>query len=124
MENLLIKVGFLTLNNNMKEETKDKIKKSKEENSRKLTEFYGYEIWIDSRNFVTVKDREQHYYSSLYQLFYNINLEVNQRGIKEKDLNNIAKKLESQEEQFLADLKDCLGRLCLIEPDELLNKLK
>lgn len=108
----------------MKEETKDKIKKAKEENSRKIADFFGYEIWIDSRNFVTVKGGVQHYYSSLYQLFYNINLEVNQREVKHADLEDFARKLKKQEEQFLADLKITLGKFTLMEPEELLNELK
>lgn len=104
--------------------TSEKIQKTKELNNKKLGEFRGYEIWIDSKNFVTVKDGIQHYYGSLYQLFYKINLEVNQRAVVDKDLENIAKSLQTREEHFLADLKTFLGGLSIMEPEDLVKKLQ
>jgi hypothetical protein len=108
----------------MKEETREKIKRTKEENSRKVGDFNGYEIWVDSKNFMTIKGGTTHYYSSLYQLFYKINLEVNQRTIKNKDLDTLAETLEKREVKFLADLKDLLCELTFIEPEELVKELK
>lgn len=106
-------------------ETIEKARKTREENERKIGEFLGYELWIDSRNFITIdKNGIQHYYSSLYQLFYGINLEVNQKKIKEVTLDNITKKLLEGESKFLSDLKEVLGTLTFMDPDKCINEKK
>ena len=96
--------------------------KKGEEKCKKIMDFLGYEIYVDSRNFTTVKDGVQRYYGSLYQLFYKINLEVNQRSIKETKLDNIVKTLQGNEENFLFNLKETLGKLTFVEPEEIINK--
>ena len=106
-EILLMREEYLTLNN-MEKEKKEPIVRAK-----KIGQFGKYEVWVDKYNFMTIVDGVHHYYTSLYNLIYKLNIEVNQKTIRDADLNNLAKELRKNEELFEKNIKNSLDEIKL-----------
>lgn len=93
--------------------TEDQKKKMREGRSAdkltKIGEFYGYEIFADRLCFTTIKDGIKHFYSTLTSMFWNINLETNEHGLRNITLKTLGEEMRKAENKFVEDIKAALG---------------
>jgi hypothetical protein len=90
----------------MNKQTQEKAKKTKNENEYKLFDFCGYEIWRDSRNFMTKGKGATHFYGTLFALFRQLNLTQVER--KEKNIEFLVNSLKERDDEFVKKLDTVL----------------
>jgi hypothetical protein len=94
----------------MKKETLEKIAKSKSDNCRKIGELCGYEIFVDSRNYIAVKERKNLYYSTLGSLYSSLNEKLIKEKVSSIDLTTVVNEIKKLENEFMSKLKETLGK--------------
>jgi len=102
--------------------TKDKIKKTKSDNQKKIMDLCGYEIWTDPLNYTTVKNGKNLYFTTFKNVLIDIRNEIIRTDLNgAKVLDNAIKVITAVDESFmkaLVEALDGLGRTQRLEDVE------
>ncbi len=101
----------------MKKETLEKIKKGREDSQPvKLFKVAGWEVWMDSRNYITRRNGKEYYFSTLSKAVINCANENGKDYLKSKECKSVedaAHLLELNYDFFLDQLNKALKGLKL-----------
>ena len=96
----------------MTQATKDKIRKTSEDNEKKIMDLCGYEIWRDPLNYTTVKNGKNLYFTTFKNALIDIRNEVIRTDIAgAKMLDNAIKVINEVDEAFMKALVEALEKL-------------
>ena len=96
----------------MKQEHKEKIRKTKQENRKKILEICGYEIWRDPFNYTTIKDGKNLYFSTFKNALIDIRYNLIRNKLENsKTLETAINRILEVDEIFLKALLDTVDKL-------------
>src|ERR1035437_9455246 len=91
------------------QETRDKMKKTQEDNRKKIMDLCGYEIWREPLNYITIKNNKNLYFSTFKNALIDLRNEVIRTDLAgAKILDNAIKVITAADELFMKALAQAL----------------